>query len=47
MAEPAVSLFDEEGCTMVKLEGSVRVELAALLREQLTLAQPVREVAID
>jgi anti-anti-sigma regulatory factor len=47
VAEPAISLFDEEDCTLVKLEGSARVELAAALKEKLALAQLVHDVAID
>lgn len=47
MAEPGVSLLDEEGRTVLKIAGSARVETAVLLRESLAQRPPDREVAID
>jgi anti-anti-sigma factor len=47
MAQPGLSLFDDEGHTTVKIEGSARVEMAVLLKQELTRAQIAHEVAID
>ncbi len=47
MPDPAISLFDENGCTVVKVEGNARVEMAALLKDKLALAQLAHDVAID
>jgi anti-anti-sigma factor len=47
MAESGFSVFEEENCVIVKIEGSARVESAALLRQRLAQTQIAHEVAID
>ncbi len=47
MSQSGLCVFEEEGRTMVKLEGSARVETAVRLKQELAQAQIAHEVAID
>ncbi len=47
MPHPGFSLFDEDGRTVVKIEGNARVETAMLLKQSLAQTQTAHEVAID
>jgi anti-anti-sigma factor len=47
VAQPGLSVFDEEGRMIVKIEGSARVETAVLLKQELSQAQIPHEVAVD
>src|SRR5580658_1627121 len=47
MAQPSVSLIDEENRMVVKIEGNARVEAAVLLKQGLMQSKLAHEVAID
>jgi anti-anti-sigma factor len=47
MAQPGFSLFEQDNCAMVKIEGNARVETAVLLKQELSRMQIDHEVAID
>ncbi|MGA9528540.1 MAG: STAS domain-containing protein [Terriglobales bacterium] len=47
MTEAGISLLDEEGRMVVKIEGKARVETAVLLRQKLAESLITQEVAID
>jgi len=47
MAESGLSVSDDEGRMIVKIEGSARVEMAVLLKQKLEETQIAQEVAID
>jgi anti-anti-sigma factor len=47
VAESGHFLFDEEDCTMLKLEGSARVETATLLLQELSQSSIAHDMAID
>ena len=47
MPPSGLSLLDEDGYLVVKIEGSARVETAALLKEKLSKSRPAKNVAID
>ena len=47
MEQPGLSLLDEDGRMIVKIEGNARVETAMLLKQSLAQTPAAREVAID
>jgi anti-anti-sigma factor len=47
MAEPGISLLDEEGRTILKIEGSARVETAVLLKQKLAEVEIDHDVTLD
>ena len=47
MAEPGISLFDEDGRMTLKIEGNARVETAVFLQQNLAQARITHGVAVD
>lgn len=47
MEQPGLSLFDEDGRMIVRIEGNARVETAMLLQQTLAQTQGAHEVGID